>query len=140
MVLLRQLTKDEISAFQTLQEDEEAGAKIKGVWFEDSYIRRYPYNSLACHVLGYTVTGNQGQTGIEQEYSETLNGTNGRSYKYLNEDLEQSTNVRQPTDGHTVVSTIDATLQESWRNISTNSSRIIRTRMWKDRRRRISAW
>ena len=111
MVLLRQLTKDEISAFQTLQEDEEAGAKIKGVWFEDSYIRRYPYNSLACHVLGYTVTGNQGQTGIEQEYSETLNGTNGRSYKYLNEDLEQSTNVRQPTDGHTVVSTIDATLQ-----------------------------
>ena len=111
VVLLRQLTKDEISAFQTLQEDEEAGAKIKGVWFEDSYIRRYPYNSLACHVLGYTVTGNQGQTGIEQEYSETLNGTNGRSYKYLNEDLEQSTNVRQPTDGHTVVSTIDATLQ-----------------------------
>ena len=57
VVLLRQLTKDEISAFQTLQEDEEAGAKIKGVWFEDSYIRRYPYNSLACHVLGYTVTG-----------------------------------------------------------------------------------
>ena len=47
----------------------------------------------------------------DREYSETLNGTNGRSYKYLNEDLEQSTNVRQPTDGHTVVSTIDATLQ-----------------------------
>ncbi|MEI3524889.1 MAG: hypothetical protein V8Q27_01240 [Eubacteriales bacterium] len=59
---------------------------MKGVWFEDSYIRRYPYNSLACHVIGYTVTGKQGQTGIEEEYSSTLNGTNGRSYKYLNEE------------------------------------------------------
>ena len=112
VVLLRQLTKDEISEFEALMEDDEAGARIKGVWFEDSYIRRYPYDSLACHVIGYTVTGNQGQTGIEQEYSEVLNGTNGRSYKYLNEDLEQSTMVRQPADGNTVVSTIDATLQE----------------------------
>lgn len=112
VVLLRQLTKDEISEFEALMEDDEAGARIKGVWFEDSYIRRYPYDSLACHVIGYTVTGNQGQTGIEREYSDVLNGTNGRSYKYLNEDLEQSTMVRQPTDGNTVVSTIDATLQE----------------------------
>lgn len=112
VVLLRQLTKDEISEFEALMEDDEAGARIKGVWFEDSYIRHYPYDSLACHVIGYTVTGNQGQTGIEQEYSDVLNGTNGRSYKYLNEDLEQSTMVRQPTDGNTVVSTIDATLQE----------------------------
>lgn len=112
VVLLRQLTKDEISEFEALMEDDEAGARIKGVWFEDSYIRRYPYDFLACHVIGYTVTGNQGQTGIEQEYSDVLNGTNGRSYKYLNEDLEQSTMVRQPTDGNTVVSTIDATLQE----------------------------
>lgn len=112
VVLLRQLTKEEISEFETLMEDEKTGSRIKGVWFEDTYIRRYPYNSLACHVIGYTVTGNQGQTGIEQEYSEVLNGTNGRSYKYLNEDLEQSTAIHQPTDGHTVVSTIDATLQE----------------------------
>lgn len=112
VVLLRQLTKDEISEFEALMEDDEDGARIKGVWFEDSYIRRYPYDSLACHMIGYTVTGNQGQTGIEQEYSDVLNGTNGRSYKYLNEDLEQSTMVRQPTDGNTVVSTIDATLQE----------------------------
>lgn len=110
--LLKQLTKDEISEFQALQEDKVQGKKIKGVWFEDSYIRRYPYNSLASHVIGYTVSGNQGQTGIEEEYSSVLNGTNGRSYKYLNEDLEQSTVTRAATDGYTVVSTIDATLQE----------------------------
>ena len=40
VVLLRQLTKDEISEFEALMEDDEAGARIKGVWFEDSYIRR----------------------------------------------------------------------------------------------------
>ena len=109
--LLRQLTKDETMAFRELLEDEERGPKIKGVWFEDSYIRRYPNNSLACHVVGYTVTGNQGQTGIEEEYSSILNGTNGRSYNYLNEDLEQAKSVKVPTDGNSVVSTIDVTLQ-----------------------------
>ena len=111
VILRKQLSKDEIADFKAAQEDKETGGNIKGVWFEDSYIRRYPYNSLACHVIGYTVTGNQGQTGIEEEYSDTLNGINGRSYKYLNEDLEQSTSVKKAVDGNTVVSTIDATLQ-----------------------------
>ena len=111
VILRKQLSKDEIADFKAAQEDKETGSNIKGVWFEDSYIRRYPYNSLACHVIGYTVTGNQGQTGIEEEYSDTLNGINGRSYKYLNEELEQSTSVKKAVDGNTVVSTIDATLQ-----------------------------
>lgn len=111
VILLRQLTKDEIADFEALQESKDTGSRIKGVWFEENYIRRYPYNSLACHVLGYTVTGNQGQTGIEEEYSEVLNGTDGRTYKYLNEDLEQTTESIPATDGNTVVSTIDATLQ-----------------------------
>ena len=111
VILRKQLSKDEIADFNAAQEDKETENKIKGVWFEDSYIRRYPYNSLACHVIGYTVTGNQGQTGIEEEYSDTLNGINGRSYKYLNEELEQSTSVKKAVDGNTVVSTIDATLQ-----------------------------
>ena len=110
VILRKQLSKDEIADFKAAQEDKETENKIKGVWFEDSYIRRYPYNSLACHVIGYTVTGNQGQTGIEEEYSDTLNGINGRSYKYLNEELEQSTSVKKAVDGNTVVSTIDATL------------------------------
>lgn len=112
VILQKQLTKDEISDFKAAQEDEKTGSRIKGVWFEDSYIRRYPYNSLACHVIGYTVTGNQGQTGIEEQYSSTLNGVDGRSYKYLNEDLEQTTSVQKAVDGNTVVSTIDVTLQE----------------------------
>lgn len=108
--LLKQLTKDQIAAFVEMQEGE-TGSKIRGVWFEDSYLRKYPGGSLACNVIGYTVSGNQGQTGIEEEYSSILNGVNGRSYNYLNEDLEQAKVVKTPTDGNSVVSTIDVTLQ-----------------------------
>jgi len=109
--LRKQLRKDEIAEFQAMQEDKKVGSKIKGVWFEDSYIRRYPNDSLACNVIGYTVSGNQGQTGLEEEYSSILNGINGRSYNYLNEDLEQAKVVKNPTDGNSVVSTLDVTLQ-----------------------------
>lgn len=110
VVLERQLTKDEVEEFETAMED--SANRIEGVWLEEDYIRRYPYDTLACNVIGYTVSGNVGQYGIEQEYSETLNGENGRSYNYLNEDLEQEKSVRAATDGNSVVSTIDITLQQ----------------------------
>lgn len=109
VVLEKQLTKDEISEFQA--EMEESGSKIKGVWFEEGYKRMYPYDSLACNVIGYTVSGNVGQYGIEEYYSGTLNGTNGRSYTYLNEDLESEKIIHEATDGYSVMSTIDVTLQ-----------------------------
>ena len=110
VVLEKQLTKDEVEEFETAMED--SANRIEGVWLEEDYIRRYPYDTLACNVIGYTVSGNVGQYGIEQEYSETLNGENGRSYNYLNEDLEQEKSVRAATDGNSVVSTIDITLQQ----------------------------
>ncbi len=109
VVLRKQLTKEEVSEFEEAEKEE--GSRIEGVWMEDAYIRRYPYNNLACNVIGYTVSGNVGQYGIEQEYSEILNGENGRSYNYLNEDLEQEKTVRAATDGDSVMSTIDITLQ-----------------------------
>ncbi len=110
VVLAKQLTKDQVSELEEAME--ETNSRIAGVWLEDSYIRRYPYNNLACNVIGYTVAGNVGQYGIEQQYSEILNGENGRSYNYLNEDLEQEKTVRPATDGNSVISTIDITLQE----------------------------
>jgi len=110
VVLEKQLTKDQVSEFEEAMGED--GSKIMGVWLEDSYIRRYPYNTLACNVIGYTVAGNVGQYGIEQQYSEVLNGEDGRSYNYLNEDLEREKTVRAATDGDSVMSTIDITLQE----------------------------
>lgn len=109
VVLEKQLTKDEISEFEAKMEEKDS--KIKGVWFEEGYKRKYPYDTLACNVIGYTVSGNVGQYGIEEYYSGILNGTNGRSYTYLNENLESEKVIHEATDGYSVMSTIDATLQ-----------------------------
>ena len=110
VMLKKQLTKSEVQDFEEAMDDKDS--RIEGVWLEDTYIRRYPYDSLACNVTGYTVSGNVGQYGIEQQYSDTLNGEDGRTYNYLNEDLEQEKNVRAAVDGDSVMSTIDVTLQE----------------------------
>lgn len=110
VMLKKQLTKSEVQDFEEAMDDKDS--RIEGVWLEDTYIRRYPYDSLACNVIGYTVSGNVGQYGIEQQYSDILNGEDGRTYNYLNEDLEQEKNVRAAVDGDSVMSTIDVTLQE----------------------------
>lgn len=109
VVKLQKLTKDEVKEFEEVMK--EPDSRIEGVWLEEAYIRRYPYDNLACNVIGYTVSGNVGQYGIEQEYSEVLNGEDGRSYNYLNEDLEQEKTVRAAVDGNNIMSTIDITLQ-----------------------------
>lgn len=116
VMLKKQLTKEDVEEFEAYEDErDDKGNKkhrISGVWLEDSYIRRYPYRSLGCNVIGYTVSGNVGQYGIEQKYSDVLNGEDGRSYNYLNEDLEQEKVVKAATNGENVMSTMDITLQE----------------------------
>lgn len=85
---------------------------VTGVMFEESYQRIYPYDSLACRVLGFTSSGNQGNWGIEQQYNDVLNGANGRSYYYFNEELTQEQTVKEAVNGNSVVSTIDMQIQQ----------------------------
>ena len=87
-------------------------ARIKGVWFEEEYKRIYPYNSLACNVIGFvTSDGSNGNSGIEQSYNEQLIGTNGREYGYLNDDSNLERVIKSASNGNTVVSTIDVNIQ-----------------------------
>ena len=109
VVLEQELTKDMIAPVEEKMKADKS--KVKGIWFEESYKRKYPYGSLGCNVIGYTVSGNVGQYGIEEYYSGTLNGTNGRSYTYLNESLETEKVIHPAEDGNSVMSTIDVTLQ-----------------------------
>ena len=81
------------------------------IWLEDAYIRKYPYNTLASDVIGFTVDGNLGNAGIESSYNRILNGTNGREYGYLDTDASLERTVKNAVGGKTVVSTIDITLQ-----------------------------
>ncbi len=114
--LLKKLPYDKIQPFVQLQEAvDENGKKInpniKGVWFEKEYLRSYPFDSLACSVLGFTSSGNVGTIGLENYYNDTLNGINGRRYGYLNSESDFEKTVIAPQDGNTVVMTIDANIQ-----------------------------
>ncbi len=86
-------------------------SNIKGIWFEDNYIRNYPCDTLAADVIGFTVGDNIGTFGLEQYYNDTLNGVPGRTYGYLDESLNIEQTTIEPTDGNNLVLTLDANIQ-----------------------------
>jgi len=108
IILLKELSYDEMMLYKNKAAKNE---KIKGVWFEEDYIRKYPYNTLASDVIGFTSNGNVGNWGIEQFYNDVLNGTNGREYGYIDDELKLERTVKPATNGNTIVSTIDANVQ-----------------------------
>lgn len=108
--ILKKLSYEEIQPFQEFLADKET-KNVRGIWFEDEYERYYPYGSLACHAIGFTVGGNVGQGGIEGKYSTELNGINGREYGYLTEDMTLERTTKAPINGYNVISTIDANAQ-----------------------------
>ena len=97
--------------FQEIDEDDENYPNVKGVWLEEDYIRTYPYETLACDVIGFTSDGNVGTNGIEASYNSILNGTDGREYGYQDESASLERTVKEPESGNTVVSTIDLQVQ-----------------------------
>jgi len=97
-----ELSKEEISERQ----------KVKGVWFEEEYLRKYPLNAVGCDVIGFSNSGNVADWGMEGYYSNILNGVNGRQYGYFNSDADVEQTIIEPKSGHSIVSTIDVNLQE----------------------------
>ncbi len=89
-----------------------SGSHIAGVWFEEEYIRQYPYKTLASDILGFTGKDNLGQFGLEEQYNDVLNGTSGRIYGFLNTDSELKRTIIPAENGHSVVSTVDANIQK----------------------------
>ena len=127
VVYKKNMTYDEVAKFQKfldMADDStkgvsdakktkiESAKQVKGISFEEDYKRIYPYNSLACRILGFTSSGNVGNWGIEQSYNEQLNGVNGRAYYYFNEELDQEQTVKEAKNGNSVVSTIDMQIQK----------------------------
>ncbi|MBQ3797115.1 MAG: penicillin-binding protein 2 [Butyrivibrio sp.] len=112
-ILAKKLSYNQISAFQemitpgtdTYNED------IQGVWFESGYIRKYPNGSLACDIIGFTSADNNGMYGLEEYYNDTLSGTAGREYGYLDDDSNLERTTIPATDGDSIVTTIDGNLQ-----------------------------
>lgn len=119
VVLKKQLTYEEKELFSQCEaawklkkeQDKALVGDIKGVWFEEEYKRTYPYESVASHIIGFTVSGDVGTYGIEQVYNEELIGTNGRTYGYYDSSLNIQKTVKEAVDGNQIVSTIDINVQ-----------------------------
>lgn len=97
--------------FNKIESDSEKYPNVKGIWLEEDYVRKYPYNTLASDVIGFTVDGNVGSNGIEASYNSVLNGTDGREYGYQDESTSFEQTVKEPENGQTVMSTIDLQVQ-----------------------------
>ncbi len=108
--MLKKLSYDQVKPFNEFIATKD-GKNVKGVWFEDEYQRYYPYGSLACHAIGFTVSGNVGQGGVEGYYSDELNGTDGREYGYLTQNMTLERTTKPPVNGYNIISTIDANAQ-----------------------------
>ncbi len=109
-VLLKQISYEDMAAFTELMSSDEYSGQISGIWFEKEYTRPYPYGSLAASVLGFATSTN-GVIGLELQYNNELNGTNGRSYGYYNSDGELEATIVEATNGYSLVTTLDVTIQ-----------------------------
>lgn len=97
--------------FEKIIADTENNPNVKGVWMEEDYVRKYPYDTLASGMLGFASSGNVGNSGIEAYYNSVLNGTDGREYGYLDSEAGYEKTVKEAENGKTVVSTIDLQVQ-----------------------------
>ena len=102
---------EEVQKFEEYCDSDE-GKNVVGIYYEERYVRVYPNKELACHLLGFTVSGNVGMYGVEEYYNSRLNGTNGREYSYLNEDYGVTKSIEAPTNGNNLVTSIDANIQK----------------------------
>lgn len=108
-VPLRELTYDQKAYFKEL---EAADKNIRGVWFEEGYKRYYPFDTLACDVIGFSSTDNKsGMYGLEEYYNDYLIGTTGREYGYLSDDSTLERTIKPAEDGYTIHTTLDINIQ-----------------------------
>lgn len=110
-IIAKKQSYDAVSPLMEMLNNSEEYPNIKGVWLEDTYQRQYPYNSLACDVIGFVQGDNEGIYGLEEFYNTTLNGTNGREYGYLNDDENLERTIKPAEDGNTIITSLDVNIQ-----------------------------
>lgn len=121
-ILLKQLSMDkkkEFEAYTTVKEDsplsdteKKERGNVKGVWFEEDYLRSYPFKSLACDTIGFTLARDVADVGIESYYNSTLMGADGRQYGYFNSQSDVEQTIIEPVDGKNIVTTLDVGIQQ----------------------------
>jgi penicillin-binding protein 2 len=115
--------------FETVCIIEEAADLYPGVIYQLDHARRYYYDDLACHLLGYVgevdeqeskgtyrIGSSIGRAGIEKQYDELLRGVDGVEYLEVSATGRiigplQERPGRDPVPGTELVLTIDLDLQ-----------------------------
>mgnify|MGYP000064340827 CR=1 FL=1 len=87
-------------------------SKITGVWFEEDYLRSYPFNETACDTIGFTLSRDVADAGLEGYYNATLTGVDGRQYGYINNNSDVEQTIIEPTDGKSIETSLDLGLQQ----------------------------
>ncbi|MBI2353060.1 hypothetical protein HYV11_02335 [Candidatus Dependentiae bacterium] len=87
------------------------------VEFESFYERFYPYNRLACHIIGYLSDSYplmQGKMGLEKLCEEELKGQPGVFVQHVNSfgTLLESKHLKDQSSGKDLATTIDLSLQK----------------------------
>ena len=93
-------------------EQKEERSNVKGVWFEEDYLRSYPFNDLACDTIGFTLARDTADVGLESYYNSTLTGADGRQYGYINDDSDVEQTIIDPSDGESIVTSLDVGAQQ----------------------------
>ncbi len=115
--LVKEISSEEMEGFKNLMivtddKGNELKTSVVDVWFEETYVRRYPYDNLAADVVGFYSQNNGGELGLELEYNDYLTGVNGLTYSYVDDGLEIANETKGVTDGLNVVTTIDYNIQK----------------------------
>jgi penicillin-binding protein 2 len=127
-----------VTVKEAAKEDEaqyllEHESELPGVQIADTYVRRYPFQSLAAHMLGYVgeISPDQlkrlrkdgyelgdkiGQGGVESTYDRYLRGRPGRSQlrvDSMGRPRSDVTPTRDPVAGYSLRLTLDINLQRA---------------------------
>ena len=118
--VLQKITADQAFVWLKRKADFDKAEEVKeadlsGIHIIQETQRFYPQGVLASHILGFAGIDNQGLEGIEKSCDEELKGVDGSivtEYDAQSREIPQSTQrYNAPTDGYTLVLTIDKTLQ-----------------------------
>ncbi|MBQ0000198.1 MAG: cell division protein FtsI [Clostridiales bacterium] len=85
---------------------------ITGVWFEEDYLRSYPFESLACDTIGFTFSRDTADWGIEGYYNTYLTGADGRQYGYFSNSSDVEQTIIEPTNGRSLELSLDVGAQQ----------------------------
>ena len=110
-VIKKGLTYDQAKEFEKAYNDEKGHPNLEGLRLEERYQRTYPYDTLACDVIGFASGDNRGSCGLEASYNKTLNGINGRTLGYAGNEISDYMVSKDPVDGSSIVTTLDVNLQ-----------------------------